>query len=102
MVRYILVSLAAGIIFIALDGLIHANPLAQRLYEVYRPMSRTSVNVSAGVIIDLAYGFALASIFSILYGSLPGESGLTKGVCFGTMVWFFRVFMGAAGEWVAY
>jgi hypothetical protein len=61
MVRYILASLAAGILFMTLDGLIHANPLARRLYEVFRPLVRSSINVSAGVAIDLMYGFAMAT-----------------------------------------
>jgi hypothetical protein len=102
MVRYVLASLAAGILFMTLDALIHANPLAQRLYEVYRPLVRTSINVSAGVAIDLLYGFTMAAFFLLLYEKLPGGTGLSKGVCFAIMVWFFRVFMGTAGEWVTY
>jgi ethanolamine ammonia-lyase large subunit len=36
--RYIIiVSIASGILFGVMDGLINANPLAQRLYEVYKP-----------------------------------------------------------------
>jgi len=40
MVRYIIVSIVSGILFGVLDGLINANPLAQRLYEVYKPISQ--------------------------------------------------------------
>jgi len=58
-----------------MDGLINANPLAQRLFEVYRPVSRTSVNAVTGITIDLAYGFIMAAIFLLLYNSLPGTQG---------------------------
>ena len=40
MVRYIIVSIVSGILFGVLDGLINANPLAQRLYEVYKPIAK--------------------------------------------------------------
>ena len=39
MIRYIIVSIASGVLFGAMDGLINANPLAQRLYEVYKPIT---------------------------------------------------------------
>ena len=37
--RYVIVGLASGILFGALNAVINANPLAQRLYEVYRPIA---------------------------------------------------------------
>jgi hypothetical protein len=83
--RYVIVSLASGILFGALDGLINANPLAQRLYEVYRPIARASVNAPVGVAIDLVYGFVLAGIFLLLYASLPGRLGE------GNQLWIARV-----------
>ncbi len=102
MVRYILVSLGGGILFGVMDGLIHANPLAVRLLEVYRPIARPAVNAAAGIVIDLVYGFVLAGIFLLLYRSLPGESGLIKGLSFGVLAWFLRVVMGALSEWIMY
>ncbi len=80
MIRYIIVSVISGILFGILDGVIHANPLAQRLYEVYKPIARTSLNPLAGIVIDLIYGFVMAGVFLLLYKSLPGETGLIKGV----------------------
>ncbi len=50
--RYVIVSLTSGILFGVLDAVINANPLAQRLYEFYRPIARASVNAPAGVVID--------------------------------------------------
>jgi hypothetical protein len=44
MTGYIIVSIVSGIVFGILDGVIHANPLAQRLYEVYKPIAKTSIN----------------------------------------------------------
>ena len=102
MIRYIIVSIVSGILFGILDGVINANPLAQRLYEVYKPIARTSINPLAGIVIDLIYGFVMAGVFLLLYKSLPGETGLVKGVSFTFLVWFFRVVMYAASQWVMF
>lgn len=102
MVRYILISISSGILFGVLDGVINANPLAQRLFEVFKPIARTSINPLAGILIDLVYGFIMAAVFLLLYKSLPGETGLIKGLSFGVLVWFFRVVMQAASQWVMF
>ena len=102
MIGYILVSVVSGILFGILDGVINANPLAQRLYAVFKPIARTSINPLAGIVIDLAYGFIMAWVFLLLYRSLPGETGLAKGVSFALLVWFFRVIMQAASQWVMF
>lgn len=100
--RYIIVSIGGGILFGVLDGMINANPLAQRLYQVYGPIMKKSINPVAGIAIDLAYGFIMAAVFLLLYQSLPGQSGLVKGLSFGMIVWFFRVVMSAASTWVMF
>jgi hypothetical protein len=102
MTTYILVSVISGILFGILDGLINANPIATKLFEAYKPIARASVNFVAGVIIDLAYGFILAGLFLLLYSSLPGQVGLVKGVSFALMVWFLRVVMSVASQWMMY
>jgi len=102
MTGYVIVSLISGVLFGLLDGLINANPMAVKLYEVYRPIARTSVNFVTGIIIDLAYGFILAGLFLLLYTSLPGVSGLAKGVSYALMVWFLRVGMSVASQWMMY
>jgi hypothetical protein len=102
MTRYIIVSAISGILFGVLDGLINANPLANKLYEVYKPIAKTSVNFVAGMIIDLAYGFILAALFLLVYPSLPGKIGLVKGISFAVMVWFFRVVMNVVSQWMIY
>ena len=102
MIGYILVSIISGILFGVLDGVINANPLAQRLYQVYRPIARTSINPLAGIMIDLVYGFVMAGVFLLLYKSLPGETGLVKGMSFAFLVWFFRVVMYTASQWVMF
>jgi hypothetical protein len=102
MIRYILVSIVSGLLFGALDGVINANPLAQRLYEVYKPIAKTSVNVPAGMVIDLVYGFVMAGVFLLLYESLPGDANFVKGVSFAFLLWFFRVVMGVAGQWMTF
>ena len=102
MTSYIIVSIISGILFGILDGLINANPIASKLYEVYKPIAKTSLNLVAGVIIDLAYGFILAAMFLLVYPSLPGEVGFVKGVSFALMVWFLRVVMSVASQWMMY
>jgi hypothetical protein len=102
MMRYITVSIVSGILFGVLDGVINANPWAQRLYAVYKPVAKTSLNVPAGIAIDLVYGFVMAGVFLLLYKSLPGDTGLLKGMSFALLVWFFRVAMGVASQWVMF
>jgi hypothetical protein len=102
MTSYIIVSIISGILFGVLDGLINANPFANRLFEVYKPITRASVNFVAGILIDLAYGFILAGLFWLLYPSLPGGTGLAKGVVFALIVWFLRVGMSVASQWMMY
>jgi len=102
MAAYVIVSVVSGILFGILDAVIHANPLAERLYAVYQPIARTAVNPLAGIAIDLAYGFVMAGVFLCLYQSLPGETGLVKGVSFAFLAWFFRVVMSAASQWMMF
>jgi hypothetical protein len=102
MIRYGIVSIVSGILFGIMDGLTNANPVARKLYEVYKPLSKTSVNVPAGVFIDLVYGFFMAGVFLLLYKSLPGKTGLAKGVSFALLAWFFRVVMYTASQWMMY
>lgn len=102
MIRYIIVSLASGILFGTLDGLINANPLAQRFFAVYKTISKTAINIPAGITIDLVYGFAMAGIFLLLYNCLPGKAGVVKGISFSLLVWFFRVVMYVASQWMMF
>ena len=102
MLRFVLVGIGGGLLFGLLDGLIHANPWARRLYKVFEPIARMAINVPAGVAIDLVYGFALAGGFLLLEGSLPGGAGLVKGLVFGGLVWFARVAMQVASQWMMY
>jgi hypothetical protein len=102
MTGFIIISIISGVLFGVLDGVINANPLAQRLYQVYKPIAKTSLNPLGGIVIDLIYGFVMAGVFVLLYNSLPGETGLIKGLSFGVIVWFFRIVMFAASQWVMF
>jgi len=95
MLRYTIVSIVSGIFFGVLDGLINANPYAQKQFEIYKPIAKTSINVPLGFGIDLIYGFVMAGLFLLLYPSLPGDSGILKGLSYGLIMWFFRVVMYA-------
>ncbi len=102
MTCYILVAIVSGILFGVMDAVINANSLARNLYKAYEPIARTSVNVSTGVTIDLVYGFVMAGVFLLLYASLPGGTGLVKGLSFALLVWFFRVVMSVASTWMMF
>ena len=73
-----------------------------KLHEVYKHIAKTSINIPAGVVIDIAYGFIMAGIFLLLYKSLPGEVGLMKGISFACLAWFFRVVMSVASNWMMF
>jgi len=102
MTNYIIFSIISGLLFGIMDGIINANPLAQKLYKVFTPIPRKSINPISGILIDLVYGFAMAGIFLLLYTSLPGASGILKGLCYALGVWFFRVVMQVAGQWMMF
>jgi hypothetical protein len=99
---YIIVSIVSGILFGMMDGLINGNPVARKLLEVYQPIAKTPVNFVAGIIINLGYGFILAALFLLVYPSLPGDAGLAKGASFALMVWFLRVAMNVATQWIMF
>jgi len=100
MLRQIVVGLGAGAAFLILDGILNGNPLAREVYAVYRPIARSSVSMVAGSLVDLAYGVILVALFVTLRHCLPGRTKLAKGLSFGALVWFLRVVMRVAGEWV--
>jgi len=102
MIRFIIVSVLNGFLFGILDGIIHANPYAQRLFEVYKPIARDSINAPAGIIIDIIYGFVMGFVFLLLYKALPGNTGIIKGLSFGLIIWFFRVLMSVISTWMMY
>ena len=97
--RVPLVGLASGLVFAILDGVINANSVAQRLYSVYKPIARESVNAPLGLAFDLASGIIMAFLFVGLAPTLPG-GWATKGIEFGLMAWFFRSVMGSASQLV--
>ena len=97
-----IIGLMSGILMGVLDGFINANSLAVRLYEVYKPIARDSVNMLAGFGIDIFYGFLMAAVFLVLYPAMPGATGLLKGISFGVVVWLFRVVMNVFSQWMMY
>ena len=102
MIRYIIASIVGGFLFGTMDGVINANSYAKKLFEVYKPIAKTSINAPAGIIIDLIYGFVMAGLFLLLYKSLPGETGLLKGLSFAGIAWFFRVVMSVVSSWMTF
>ena len=102
MENYVFIGLMSGILMGVLDAFIHRNSLAVRLHQVYKPISKDSVNMLVGFGIDILYGFLLAGVFLVLYPGLPGASGLLKGVSYGVLVWLLRVLMNVVSQWVMY
>ncbi len=99
-VRYLIAAVSSGMLFGVLDALINVNPVAVRLYEYLRPVSREQILIGVGIIVDLFYGFVMAGLFLLLYKSMPGQSPILKGLFYGAMVWFFRVAMSVASSYV--
>jgi hypothetical protein len=93
MIRYVIISLLSGLLFAVLDGLIHANPVAQKLMLCFKPIAKSTINVPAGITIDLFYGFVMCGLFLLLYDSLFFDEPALKGVLYGLIIWFFRVVM---------
>jgi hypothetical protein len=102
MLQFVIVSVISGFLFAVLDIVINVNPLARRLFEVYKPIARTAANPIAGIIIDLVYGLMMAIIFLLLYNSLPGATGLIKGLSYAGIMWFFRVIMNNTSQWMMF
>jgi len=78
MTRYIIISIISGILFALMDGFINGNPFAAKLFEIYKPIARSSLNIPAGMIIDLLYGFAMAGIFLSFITACPGRPALQR------------------------
>lgn len=100
--RYILAAVLTGILFGIMDGLINGNPYAARLMECYQPIARQSINIPAGLVIDLIYGFIISGIYLLVMPVLPAEYGIIKGLTYGLGIWFFRVLMGALSSWMMF
>ena len=101
MVRFIIIGLVSGILFWLLEAIINANPYAQNLYQAYKPILKTTLNIPLVLLIYILFGFAMAGIFLFFYTALPG-AGIVKGISFAVLVWFFRGFMGALSQWMTF
>ena len=100
MKNYVIISLLSGGLFGFMDGVIIGNPLARNLFSFLKPIAKTKINIPVGLFIDLFYGFVLAGIFILLYSSLPGQNGILKGLSYGILIWFFRIVMNSASQWM--
>ena len=99
--RLAIVGLAAGLLFALMDGLINANPMAHRLYAMFRPSSRESVNAPLGLMFDLISGIVMAFVFVALAPAFRGGY-IKQGISFGLLAWFFRTAMSSASQVVMY
>jgi CBS domain containing-hemolysin-like protein len=102
MVGFIIVSIISGVLLMVLDAIINANPYAQKVYEVYKPILKTTINLPLNLLIYLVNGFALAAFFVFLRPILPGEIGIVKGICFALIIWYFRSFMAVIFQWMMF
>ncbi len=95
MLKYVIISIISGIGFGILDLIINSLPIARKMHEYYQPVSRQKVDVLGGILINVFFGFAMAGLFILLSGCLPGGPGWVKGLSFAVMIWFIRVVMRA-------
>jgi hypothetical protein len=102
MIRFTITAVLTGLLFGVLDGLINANPYATRIMECYKPIARQSINIPAGIIIDLVYGFVISGLFLLLFPVLPTDYWIIKGVSLGLGMWFFRVLMNVISSWMMF
>jgi hypothetical protein len=102
MKRFIIAAIATGLLFGILDGLINGNPFALKLMECYKPIAKNTINIPAGLLIDLFYGFMISGIFIVILPVLPTNSGIIKGMTYGLGMWFFRVLMGVVSNWMMF
>ena len=102
MTRFIIAAILTGLLFGILDGLINGNPLAVKLMECYNPIAKQTINVPAGIVIDLFYGFVITGIYVIIMQALPTELGIIKGLTYGLGMWFFRVLMSVITNWMMF
>jgi hypothetical protein len=102
MIRFIIAAILTGVLFGIMDGLINGNPLAVKLMECYKPITKLSINVPAGIVIDLFYGFVITGIYIIIMQALPTELGIIKGLIYGLGMWFFRVLMSVLTSWMMF
>jgi len=102
MLRFIIAAIITGLLFGIMDGLINGNPFAVKLMECYKPIARQGINVPAGILIDLMYGFAISGIYLMIMPVLPTEYGIIKGLTYGLGMWFFRVLMSVLSSWMMY
>lgn len=59
--------------------------------ECYKPIAKQAINIPAGIVIELFYGFVITGIYIIIIQALPTDSGIVKGLTYGLGMWFFRV-----------
>jgi hypothetical protein len=100
--HFVIISLISGFLFWILEWIINYNPKAKELFQVYQPITRPSFNIPVSLLIYFIYGFALAGMFLLLYQSLPGQTGIIKGMSFAVLVTFFRIFMSVLSQWMSF
>ncbi len=98
--RFLVVGFLSGLLFAFMDSVVNQNNLAHAMFEYYKTIARAGMNINIIIGVFILYGFALTWIFEVLYKSLPGKSGFSKGTSFGLLIWFFKVFMYAMTQWM--
>jgi hypothetical protein len=102
MKRFIITAIATGLLFGIMDGLLNGNPFALKLMECYKPIAKNTINIPAGLLIDLFYGFMISGIFILILPVLPTNNGIIKGLSYGLGMWFFRVLMAVVSNWMMF
>lgn len=99
--KIFLLCLFIGIAFGILDWIVYANPMVKNLKNIYEPVSRGLIHVTANFFIDIIYGIILCVFYLLLYNSLPGY-GIVKGLIYGILMWFLRIAILTFTQWMVY
>ncbi len=103
MTSYIIVSIISGILFGIMDGLINANPIANKSVQ---SLQGHCENLDQFCGRNDSSTWRMGSFwppYSCFYiQACRAKSGLLKGISFAVMVWFFRVVMSVASQWMMY
>jgi hypothetical protein len=83
MIRFIIAAIVTGLLFGIMYGLIQANSFAIKLMECYKSIAKQMINIPAGLLIDLLYGFIISGIFIYIMPALPTDNGIVKGLIYG-------------------
>ncbi|PIV54515.1 hypothetical protein COY52_11335 [Candidatus Desantisbacteria bacterium CG_4_10_14_0_8_um_filter_48_22] len=99
MARFILVSMASGVILGVIDYICNTGSFTEDLKGFSGQLLLSAGKAASGLGINLALGFAMTGIFILLRKSFDG---VIIAMGFALTVWFFRVTMFFIRKWMTF